>query len=81
MRLCQDLVRLGESESCVSHAVNDSHVNYEASALLKAAYVCINATFVFGIEFLPAARSSWLYLQRAVFNIITDVNSVASRVL
>jgi hypothetical protein len=79
--LCEDLVRLGQRDACVSYAVVDSHVYYEASTLLEAVDICIKAAFVFGIEFPPGARSSWLFLQRAVFGIITDFDSVTSRVL
>jgi hypothetical protein len=79
--LCQDLVHLGQRHSYNSCAVVDSHVYYEASTLLEAVVICIKAAFVFGIEFPPAAHSSWLFLQPAVFGIITDYDSVAIRVL
>lgn len=79
--LCQDLVRLGQRDSCVSYAVIDSHVYYETSTLSEAVDICIKAAFVFGIEFAPAAHSSWLFVQRAVFKTITDFDSVTSRVL
>ena len=32
--LCEDLVHLGQREACISYAVVDSHVYYEASTLI-----------------------------------------------
>jgi len=48
------------------------------SSTLEAVDACIKAAFVFGIKFPEAARSLWLFLQKAIYGISTKFDSAIS---
>jgi len=67
--------------SCAYYACINSSTYYETASLLEAVDVCFKSTFVFSLEFSPASKSSWTYLQRAVYEITTDYDQMGSKVL
>jgi hypothetical protein len=49
--------------------------------VLEAVDICLKATFVFKLSYPPAARSAWLFLQKAVYDIATEYDSIPIKVL
>lgn len=66
--------------TCAYYACINSSTYYETTSLLEAVDVCFKSTFVFSLEFSPASKSSWTYLQRAVYDITTDYDQIGSKV-
>jgi hypothetical protein len=60
------------------YAVIQGGLFYEAQSIIHAVDICLKATFVFGLSFPLPARSSWTFLQKAVFGLSTadDFNSI-----
>lgn len=65
----------------IYYAAVHSTVYYETTSLLEAVDICLKAAFVFGLQFPPAARSTWTYVQRAVYGIKSSYDQISSRVL
>jgi len=59
------------------YAVIQGGLFYEMSSVVEAVDVCIKACFVFGLKFPEPAKSSWTFMQKAVFG-ITDVGDFSS---
>jgi len=68
-------------DGSASYAVVSGKLRYKTSSTLKAVDACMKAAFVFGIKFPEAARSSWLFLQKALYGISTKFDSAPSKVL
>jgi hypothetical protein len=68
-------------QNAVFYAVLQNRVFYECQSLLEAVDVCIKASFVFNLNYAPAAYSSWLFLQRVVYDINTPYDAMPSKVL
>ena len=64
----------------VSYAVISGKLWYQTSSILEAVDVCVKATFVFGIKFPEAAHSSWLFLQKAIYDISTKYDAMPTKV-
>ena len=69
-----------EIDSCAAYAVVSSKVFYAASLLLEAVDVCMKATFVFGLQFPITSNSSWVFLQRGIYNLNSRFDFVPSKV-
>jgi hypothetical protein len=67
-------------DGLVSHAVISSKLWYKTSSVLEAVDVCMKSTFVFSLKFPEASHSSWLFLQKAVYNISTKYDATSTRV-
>ena len=68
-------------DKSVSYAVVSGKLWYRTSSMLDAVDACMKAAFVFGLKFPEAARSSWLFLQKAIYGISTKFDSAPSKVL
>ena len=68
-------------DKSVSYAVVSGKLWYRTSSMLDAVDACMKAAFVFGLKFPKAARSSWLFLQKAIYGISTKFDSAPSKVL
>jgi len=57
------------SDNCTYYAAIHSGVYFETTTLLEAVDICLKSTFVFALAYPPSSRSSWTYLQHAVYGI------------
>jgi hypothetical protein len=78
--VCDDLYRLTQRDAAIFYVVLDSQVYFEVSSLFEAVEICVKACFVFNICFLQAARSSWLFMQQAVYGIHMAFDGKCTRV-
>lgn len=79
--ICEDPSKKDAFGGSVAFAVIQSNIFYEMSSIVAAADTSTKACFVFNLSYPAAARSSWLYLQRAVYDISTDLDNPGSKVL
>jgi len=77
--LCSDVPSL--IDDAVYYAVLQNRVYYECASLLEAVDVCLKASFVFNLQYSPAAHSVWLFLQKAVYGIQTPSDNNPVKVL
>lgn len=68
-------------DSAIFYAVLQNRVFYECGSLLEAVDVCFKSTFVFSLQYAAAAHSVWLYLQRAVYSMITTADTNPAKVM
>ena len=69
------------ADCSVHYAVLQNRVYYECGSLLEAIDVCLKASFVFNLQYSAAANSSWLYIQKAVYGIDTDMDNNPAKVM
>lgn len=79
--ICEDIDKLDAVGGSVSSAVIQSNLFYELPTVLSALDTCIKACFVFNLGYAAGAKSSWLFLQRAVYDITTKYDDVTSKAL
>lgn len=58
-----------ETSDIKVYAVVQGNMYYEAGSVFDAADICLKAAFVFGLSYPMPARSSWTFVQKAVFGI------------
>jgi hypothetical protein len=78
--ICEDLAKLGVTNTNTYHAIIQEGLDFETGSLLEACDICLKAIFVFNLCFPAAARSSWLFLQQAVMKLVTPKDAKNSRV-
>lgn len=77
--ICEDISQLDGIGGSIAFAVVQSNLFYEMPSVVAAVDACIKACFVFNLSYPAAARLSWVYIQRAVNDISTDLDdSIAS---
>jgi hypothetical protein len=80
--LCEDTDKLGSGPGgCVAYAVIQSNLVYEVPSVMAAVDICIKGCFVLNLHYCHGARSSWLYVQKAVYRITTARDQNTSQVL
>lgn len=79
--VCDDLDKLDMLNGSVAYAVIQSNLYYQVASVSAAVEVCFKACFVFNLCYSAAAKSTWTFLQVAVFDIKTEHDEVGSRVL
>ena len=79
--LRKEMQRLGQRDGCVYYAVVEGQAFYKTLSMLEAVDIFLRAAFVFALQFLNAAHSSWSFLQKAVYNIAIKYDSTSSKVL
>jgi hypothetical protein len=80
--VCEDLEKLDTVNGSVAYAVIQSNLFYEMASVLAAADTCFKAAFVMHLNYPVAAKSTWTFIQTAVFNISTEHDGdLGSRIL
>ena len=79
--ICDDTDKLDTVGGSVSYAIVQSNLYYEMPTLLAAVDTCIKVCFVMNPKYSAGAKSSWLFLQKALFDIHTDDDQCGSKVL
>jgi hypothetical protein len=79
--ICDDVNQLDAVGGSVSFAVIQSNLYYELPSVVAAVDTCVKVCFVMNLRYPAAARSSWLFIQRAVFDIVTNADDAACKVL
>jgi hypothetical protein len=77
--ICEDIDQLGGE--VVVLAVIQSNLFYEVATVMAAIDVCIKACFVMNLMYCHGAKSSWLFLQKALYGINTPNDEKSSKVL
>ena len=54
------------------YAVIQGGLFYEVTSVIEAIDICMKSSFVFNLKFPEPAKSSWTFLQKAVYDIHTD---------
>ena len=62
-------------------AVVQSGLFYEVGSVIEAADICIKSCFVFGLKYPQLSRSSWTFIQKAVFGLNTQSDHTSIRLL
>jgi hypothetical protein len=75
------LQKLGSVSGDVVYAVIQSNLYFEVPTVMSASDICIKGCFVLNVAYSHGAKSSWLFLQRAVYEIKTAHDEKTSRVL
>jgi len=63
-----------------AYACMHSTVYYEAASVLEAVDIAFKSSFVLGLEYPPAARTSWSFLQKAVYQLSHRFDKIPSKV-
>jgi hypothetical protein len=79
--LCEDMEKLGSVGGDVVYAVIQSNLYFQVPTVMSAIDICIKSCFVLNLAYSHGAKSSWLFLQRAVYDINTAHDENTSRVL
>lgn len=69
-----------DNGSCF-YAVISRDVFFAVSTAMIAVDICLKSFFVFDVKFPEASKSSWLFLQRAVYGIATPDDNTGTKVL
>ena len=77
--LVQDSSNLDQG-SCF-YAVISRDIYFAVSTAMIAVDICMKTFFVFDVKYPDSARSTWLFLQRAVYEIGTQQDNTATKVL
>ena len=77
--LCNDVEDIDDGKY-VAFSVITSDLIYEMPTVVAAVDVCLKCTFVFSLQYNAAARSSWLFLQHAVYGIETKQDKFCCKV-
>jgi hypothetical protein len=77
--LVQDTSQL--ENGCCFYAVITKDIFFAVSTAMIAVDICMKSFFVFDVKFPDAAKSTWLFLQRSVYEIITEHDSSGTKVL
>ena len=64
----------------ICYAVVTSNMYFESNSVVEAVDICLKSCFVFGLQYNPAARSSWVFLQKAVYGIHTESDDPSNKV-
>ena len=62
-----------------TYAVIGPQLYYRVDSIPQAVDLIIKACFLFDVNFPAAARSSWIFIQRAIFGIVATDDIVSSR--
>jgi len=54
---------------------------YEVSTVVEAVDICLKASFVFGLKFPEPAKSSWTFVQKAVYGITSSSDFSSNKLL
>lgn len=66
---------------CCFYAVLSRDIYFGVSTAMIAVDICLKSFFVFDVKFPDAAKSTWLFLQRAVYEIATHQDNSGTKVL
>lgn len=61
------------------YAVVQGNLYYEARSVFDAVDICLKSAFVFGLSYPMPARSTWTFLQKAVFGISCSSDHCSTR--
>jgi hypothetical protein len=79
--ITDDMDKLGANDGTVVLAVVQSNLYYELPTVMAAIDTCIKACFLMNLGYCPGARSSWTFVQKAVYDISTENDDMGSKVL
>ena len=60
-------------------AVIQGNFMFECQSVVDAVDTCIKSSFVFGLSYPLPARSTWTFMQKLVYEILTDVDFTSTR--
>ena len=63
------------------YAVLTELVYYETVTMIEAVDIAYKACFVLGLDFPHAANSSWMFLEKGIYNMTSKYDRVPSKVL
>ena len=69
--IADDVADIGSSDALVL-AVIQSNLYFEVHSVVAGVDICLKSTFVFHLGYGCAAKSSWLFIQKAVFAFETE---------
>lgn|SRR6218665_1819061 len=76
----EDPSNLDSGASCF-YAVISRDIYFGVPTAMTAVDICMKTVFVFDVKFPDAAKSTWLFLQRAVYEIDSHQDSCGTRML
>jgi hypothetical protein len=76
-----DIEHLDSISDSIAYAVIQSNLFFQMPSLIAALDTCIKACFVMNVSFCHAAKSSWLFVQKCIFDINTQHDNAGSKVL
>lgn len=79
--ICNDIDKLDTVGGSVSYAVIQSNLYYQMPTVMSAVDACLKVCFVMNLNYPAGAKSSWLFIQRAVFDITTNSDDAGSKLL
>jgi hypothetical protein len=69
-----------DREDGVVYAVIQGDLLYEVKSIIEGVDICLKSTFVFGLAYPTPARSSWTFIQRALFNLVTEEDIIVPNI-
>lgn len=78
--VCENVTDIENNEGVVL-AVIQSNLFFQVPSIVTGIDVCFKACFVFHVGFANASKSSWLFLQKAVYAIDTEHDGDNTKVL
>jgi hypothetical protein len=78
--LCEELSKLDAVGGSIAFSVIQSNLFYEMPSVAAAVDTCLKACFVFNLSYPHAAKSSWVYIHCAVYDISTEMDDLGSKV-
>jgi hypothetical protein len=76
--IAEDTLQLSRS---VVYVVVQGTTYYKVDSILGAVDLVIKACFLFGLEYPQIARSTWTFIQKALYKIVSPFDILSARVL
>ena len=78
------VVVLADSDDFTAHVPYTcihSTIYYKTTSVLEAVDIAFKSTFVLGLQFPPAAHTTWSFIQKAVYEMSHRFDRIPSKVL
>ena len=79
--IVEELDHIGANDGAVCLAIIQSNLFYEMPTVMAAVDACLKACFVMQLGYCPGAKSSWLFVQKAINNINLSVDDAGGKLL
>ena len=79
--IMDDLEKIGANDGAVILAIVQGNLYYEMPTVMAAVDTCLKACFVMHLGYCAGAKSSWLFVQKAIYGINLACDDPGSKVL
>jgi len=63
------------------YAVIQGGLFYEVTSVMEAIDICLKSSFVFNLKYPEPAKSTWTFIQKAVFGICSSTDFSSNKLL